>query len=205
MKTVCFLGPDGSGKSTIIPLVANRLNELNVYNEKIVTTRPIHGVEHSFQYRKELVDKDTSAHDRFMAAWHLYNLNLHSYIHGADRNDMPEILLIERGFSSMLTYNRVNRWPESYQISLIPKVDLAVYIDSPFESLTERLSTRVTTDFQDLDYEYREYVYNQGILDLVTCSEQLGVPVFIVDNYDHNPVTVAVNQIVEEIIRVLVK
>jgi thymidylate kinase len=165
MKTVCILGPDGSGKTTVIPRLAQMLQEqagLNTVTSS--TTREIPGVPVTSMWRKQLLNPSSTTFERFNAARELYLANVSVAVSAVsdDLRDSLDILLLDRGGSSMITYNRICH---TDQFSLIPPVDVGVYLDCSFERLTERIVARGTTDFQDTDFLFRKNVWENGPLD----------------------------------------
>lgn len=198
MKKVCILGPDGCGKSTIIPIVLAQLRSNGISAAHVVTTRAIEEYPITKEYRARLVAADTSSGDRFHCALHLYQFAVEHYVRN---NPLPEVLLLERGASSMISYNFVPGWPEWYQIQQIPKVDLAIYIDAPFEDLTRRLHLRQTTDFQDTDLEFRLHVHKKGVEDFHKVCAQHGSKGVVIDNPDNKSLNDVVKEIYDAITR----
>lgn len=181
MFKVCIIGPDGSGKTSLIPAIAANIKGLSV--DIIRTTAVVPGDELTYEWRKDLLSEDTTPFRRFMCAFGLYTTNFNNYVLKTLRNP-PDVLIIERGYSSMITYNRVEKWSLKQQQGLIPHVDFPVYVNAPFDQLTARLSRRHSTDFQDNNLEYRQKVWQQGVDDYYDLVNARNDQWLVADNSD---------------------
>jgi thymidylate kinase len=180
--TVCIISPDGAGKDTVIPVVIQQLKNMSVKTQFVKTTIPVEGFADSSEWRSKLVSAESTNFERFSAALWLYKQN----VYVADQNTTGfDIRLCYRGSISMLTYNRVADWPETFQSEQIPRVDLLVYMNAPFEHLTRRIAERgVATDFQDTNLEFRKRVYDQGLEDFNNYTRDYSVKSLLVNNPD---------------------
>lgn len=163
MKTICFLGPDGAGKTTIIRYFKKILEtERNVSVASVSTTQTVPGYAVSDAWRQTLVSADSTNFERFNAAYCLYNANISHFV----RRECPDLvndldyLVLDRGGSSMVTYNPLP--DRDAQFEKIPHVDYAFYVDAQMDILTTRLMERSTHDFQDTNHEFRERVHTAG-------------------------------------------
>ena len=196
MFQVCFLGPDFSGKSTLIPLVQELLQtRTDLTVGTCSSTKPVASQPASYEYRRQLVAEETSAYDRFHAAQHLYKMNLHEF----KKNHVVDIVLIDRGFTSFYDFNIVDVYSICYQMSLIPKVDIAFYINSPWEDLELRAALRVSTDFQDVNLDFRKRVYTDGLQTFITEGVKLAES-YVIANLCENGPSVAAKEIYRKII-----
>lgn len=196
MFQVCFLGPDFSGKSTLIPLVQELLQTRTTLTVgSCSSTKAVASQLASYEYRRKLVAAETSSYDRFHAAQHLYRMNLHEF----KKNNAVDIVLIDRGFTSFFDFNIVDTYSTCYQMSLIPKVDIAFYINSPWEDLERRAALRVSTDFQDVNLDFRKRVYADGLQTFITEGVKLAES-HVITNLCENGPTVAAIEIYRKII-----
>lgn len=165
MKKICILGPDGSGKTTLIPNLCKELEKAGFNTASISSTKAYTAISHwSKHWREQLVSEHSTNLERFNAALCLYRGNLKWYMDSQADINLTDYLVIDRGGSSLVTYNRIRH---ENQFSLIPEVDFAIYVTSPFDVLTERLMQRKTDDFQDNDLEFRKHVYSLGESDFL--------------------------------------
>lgn len=162
MKTVCILGVDGAGKSSTIPHICRRLEFFNKNVIFVSTTKPIADLSVSHYWRAQLIDKDTTSFERFNAAISLYEANLKFHLSTIRNLQLVDYFVLDRGGSSFVTFNKIHRID---QFAMIPQVNAAVYFTAPFEVLSERLSERGGTDYQDTDYTFRKHVFETGIAD----------------------------------------
>lgn len=162
MQQICFLGPDGSGKSTLIPLFAKELERRGLASACISTTKPVPGDPTTEKWRKQLLSSDSTDFERFNAAHCLYIANVTYYLERVASSNLGllDCLVLDRGGSSMITYNPIQN--RKLQMSQIPKVDFAFYVTASFDHLTERIRARGVTDYQDTNEEFRRKVYENG-------------------------------------------
>jgi len=175
MKTICILGVDGAGKSSTIPHICRRLEFFHKNVISVSTTKPIPDLSVSHYWRAQLVDKDTTAFERFNAAISLYEANVKFHLSSIRNLQLVDYFVLDRGGSSFVTFNKIHRID---QFAMIPKVNAGIYFTAPFEVLSERLSERGGTDFQDTDYTFRKQVFETGIADFdhwLTFSDTKGL------------------------------
>lgn len=197
MKTVCLLGPDGSGKDTILDLMVEQAKERSLLVDVVYTTKVIHGNEYSALLRQTLGSSTATNAERFNAAWHLYKLNEYEW---QKKNARCDYLIYYRGNSSFLTYNFIEGLPEGYQASIVPKTDIAVYLDAPFDDLTERIKRRQSFDFQDVNEPYRRKVWEEGRLDFLDFNKHFNIKHFIATNSNNDSPSKIARDIWEAII-----
>lgn len=191
MKTVCLLGPDGSGKDTILDFMVEQAKERGLLVDVVYTTKTLPGNQYSVLLRQTLGSSSATNAERFNAAWHLYKLNEYEW---QKKNVNCDYLIYYRGNSSFLTYNFIDGLPEGYQASIIPKTDIAVYLDAPFDDLTERIKRRKSSDFQDLNEPYRRKVWEEGRVDFLEFNKQFNIKHMIAMNSNrHVPSKVALD------------
>jgi thymidylate kinase len=173
-------GPDGTGKDTILKLVQERLIESIPSFEVVRTTEPIEGDEDSITARRLLVSPTTDSSNRFLSAFYLYQENMR-----AANNKVP-LQLLYRGFAGFVVYNEINWMTNDGQFKLIPKVDAAILITAPFETLTSRLERRTeqNEDYQDKDLQYRANVHSRYEKVFKDLSEKQKIPSLVVYNED---------------------
>lgn len=162
MEQICFLGPDGSGKSTLIPLFAKELEARGLASACISTTKPVPTYPASEKWREQLVSPSSTNFERFNAAHCLYVANVSYFVKrvAPENLGLLDCLVLDRGGSSMITYNPIpNR---KLQMVQIPEVGFAFYITAGFDQLTERIRARGVTDYQDTNEEFRRKVYENG-------------------------------------------
>jgi len=181
MKSFLITGPDGCGKTTIIPLVSKALTAKKISNYIVYTTSVIPDDPKAVDARKMLVSPHTLDSDRFYAAKYLYEQNV---ARALAENQEVDAVIIERGFSSMQTYNLVPELTLPEQQALIPAVDYAIYIDAPFHALTSRLARRKTTDYQDTNLEFRTRVWKEGLRDYRDLCDARGMDKLVIPNVD---------------------
>lgn len=165
MKTVCVLGPDGSGKSTLIPkLVDIFQNKGNLNVASFSSTKPVPDMDISYIWREQLISESSSNFERLNAARRLYYANLNHFISLLDPDLAPllDVLIVDRGGSGLVSYNPIRH---ENQFALIPHADVAIYLNSEFEMLTERIRERGSSDFQDTNLAYRKQVWERGPAD----------------------------------------
>lgn len=183
MKTICLLGPDGSGKDTILDLMVNQARQNGLKVDVIYTTKAVPNNEYSVQLRQTLGSSEISNAERFNAAWHLYKLNEFIW---EQKHSNPDYVIYYRGNSSFLTYNFIDQLPDGYQASIVPRTDMAVYLDAPFEDLTERIKRRKSFDFQDLNEPYRKHVWDAGRRDFFSFNENFNIKHTVVINSNND-------------------
>jgi thymidylate kinase len=187
MLKVCVLGPDGSGKSSLIPALAKHLRESSLMVAIISSTTALSSRPETTAWREQLVSPDTTATDRFYAALGLYHANMSHFLSKCcAAHVFPDVLIIDRGYSSLVTYNRVPTLTLSFQESLIPYIDVPIYVDAPFDQLSVRLAKRGGTDYQDTDLEFREKIWQQGPADFCSLAkERKDAGLFIMNTDGH--------------------
>jgi len=158
-------GPDGCGKSVIIKHLISRFKANGYALYHCVTTTPNPDCPGELNARTKLIAKDSTVEQRLIAALTLYHANMKRAEERMKHGDW-DLILIERGFSGFLAYNRIEWLDIKEQAHLIPNVDHAIFISSGFEELTERIQARNkgmagNVPHQDSDLEYRKEVFDK--------------------------------------------
>lgn len=196
MKTVCVTGDDGAGKTTIIKKVVEELKGNGHHIDIISSTTAIRGVLETFHYRSVLVDPNSSNKDRFHAALSLWLANFNHYFQQRAGQKPADLLIIDRGSSGFITYQKVESWTTAFQTLLIPRCDYDIYVTAPFVEMTGRIATRDHgRTWQDENAELRRHVYMFGVKDYEEYCQQRGQPMCIIHNTDGN-IDMAVNQFI---------
>jgi thymidylate kinase len=173
-------GPDGTGKDRVISLVREALLTTFSEVEVVRTTEAIATDPDSIKARQMLISPSTTASDRFLAAFYLYQENMRA------ASKKAPIQLIYRGFAGFVAYNEIPWMTNEGQFNLIPKVDAAILITAKFETLTSRLERRTeqNDDYQDKDLQFRSFVHQRYENLFKQLSEKQKIPNLVVYNED---------------------
>ena len=160
---VSIEGLDGSGKSTIIKRVAEKLTEYDI--DVLITSEPTNGPVGKLikEYLKQQqIKRDRNLEALLFAAdrlWHWKNVIQPAVISG-------KIVITDRYLHSSLAYQSTNLIEEKWILEInryVPDPDISVFIDVPPEICLKRLkesgrSLSIMENIENLEIVYRRYL-----------------------------------------------
>ena len=160
---VSIEGLDGSGKSTIIKKVAEKLMKHNI--DVLITSEPTNGPVGKLikEYLKQQqVERDRNLEALLFAAdrlWHWKNVIQPAVISG-------KIVITDRYLHSSLAYQSTNLIEEKWILEInkyVPDPDISVFIDVPPEICLKRLkksgrSLSIMENIENLEVVYKRYL-----------------------------------------------
>jgi len=160
---VSIEGLDGSGKSTIIEKVAEKLMKHNI--DVLITSEPTNGPVGKLikEYLKQQqIERDRSLEALLFAAdrlWHWKNVIQPAVISG-------KIVITDRYLHSSLAYQSTNLIEEKWILEInkyVPDPDISVFIDVPPEICLKRLkesgrSLSIMENIENLEVVYKRYL-----------------------------------------------
>ena len=163
MMIVSIEGLDGSGKSTIIKKVAEKLMKHNI--DVLITSEPTNGPVGKLikEYLKQQqVERDRNLEALLFAAdrlWHWKNVIQPAVISG-------KIVITDRYLHSSLAYQSTNLIEEKWILEInkyVPDPDISVFIDVPPEICLKRLkksgrSLSIMENIENLEVVYKRYL-----------------------------------------------
>ena len=163
MMIVSIEGLDGSGKSTIIEKVAEKLMKHNI--DVLITSEPTNGPVGKLikEYLKQQqIERDRNLEALLFAAdrlWHWKNVIQPAVISG-------KIVITDRYLHSSLAYQSTNLIEEKWILEInkyVPDPDISVFIDVPPEICLKRLkesgrSLSIMENIENLEVVYKRYL-----------------------------------------------
>jgi len=163
MMIVSIEGLDGSGKSTIIKKVAEKLMKHNI--DVLITSEPTNGPVGKLikEYLKQQqIERDRNLEALLFAAdrlWHWKNVIQPAVISG-------KIVITDRYLHSSLAYQSTNLIEEKWILEInkyVPDPDISVFIDVPPEICLKRLkksgrSLSIMENIENLEVVYKRYL-----------------------------------------------